>query len=74
MAMTEPRPWPNEAKEGRDRAAEEAMRGIRALRPIVDGSREMPAGELMRRVAIALDADEMIARHMERMGAQTRPD
>lgn len=69
--MTASRPWPNDAKEARDRAAEEACRIIRALRPLVNGE-TMTITETLRRQAIALDAAQTIARLLEAMGAQTR--
>jgi hypothetical protein len=71
--MTEPRPWPNNAKEARDRSAEEAQAGIRALGPLVEG-RRMTETEQLRRVARAMMAFQSIARHMESQGAPTRPE
>ena len=70
--VTKARSWPNNAKEARDRAAEEAVRAIHALRPLLSGQR-FTAEEIVRRVAVALDAAQMIARLMEGQGAQTRP-
>ena len=73
----QPRPWPNIAKEARDRAAEEAVHGIALLRAIVDDtvSIEYHRGpsEEYRRVAAALACFYQIARLMESVGAQTRP-
>jgi len=71
--MTEPRKWPNNAREARDRAAEEAVRGMRALRPLVVNGREFTETERLRRAATALDALQTIARFLEGVGAQTRP-
>jgi len=71
--MTEQRPWPNLAKEARDRAAEEAIRGQRALRPLVAGE-AFDRTETLRRLAVALDAFQQIARFMETSGAPTRPE
>lgn len=71
--MTDARPWPNAAKETRDRAAEEAVRGQRALRPLVAGE-AFDRTETLRRLAVALDALQQIARFMESAGAPTRPD
>lgn len=71
--MTKRREWPNNAKEARDRAAEEAVRGIRALRPLVTNGREFTETERLRRAASALDALQTIARFLESVGAQTRP-
>jgi len=69
--MTRPREWPNAAKEARDRAAEEAARGLFALRPMLEC--DMPDAERFRRLAIAIDALQNILRLLEREGAQTRP-
>ena len=68
---TKQRPWPNNAKEARDRSAEEAQRGISALRPALHGS--ITETERIRREAIALDSLNTIARLLESVGAQTRP-
>lgn len=69
---TQPRPWPNNAKEARDRAAEEAARGLRALQVILSG-KEVTETERIRRIAIAVDAFQTILRWLESVGAQTRP-
>lgn len=50
--MTQARPWPNAAKEARDRAAEEAARALRALEPLLE--RELTETEKVRRIAIAI--------------------
>ena len=71
--MTQARAWPNDAAEARDRSAELAMRGARLLRPLVNGER-LDQTETLRRMAQALDAFEMILRHLERAGARTRPE
>ncbi len=72
--MTKRREWPNSAREARDRAAEEAVRGIRALRPLVtNGGRDFTETERLRRAATALDALQTIVRFLESVGAQTRP-
>ena len=68
-----PRPWPNVALEARDRSAEEAVRGIRALRPLITGEQQFTREDTLRRQAIALDALQTIARSMESVGARTRP-
>ena len=71
--MTAPRSWPNNAKLARDRAAEEAMRGLRSLRPLVEGD-AFDRTEVLRRQAVALDAFQSVLRHLESVGAQTRPE
>jgi hypothetical protein len=49
------------------------MRGARLLRPLVNGER-LDQTETLRRMAQALDAFEMILRHLEHVGARTRPE
>jgi hypothetical protein len=71
--MTSARLWPNVAREARDRAAEEAVRGQRALRPLVAGE-TFDRTDTLRRLAVALDALQQIARFMESAGAPTRPE
>ena len=66
------RPWPNVAKEARDRAAEAAVEGIRALEPLVSG-KDLTETEKLRRAAVALNALQRIARLLESVGACTRP-
>ena len=70
-----PRPWPNNAANIRDRAAEEAVHGIRALLPIFDEDwcPRMSDVERLRREAVALNCLQTIARLLESVGAQTRP-
>lgn len=68
-----PRPWPNTAKEARDRAAEAAVAGIRALEPVVEGERSYTETERLRREALALNSLQTIARLLESVGACTRP-
>jgi hypothetical protein len=34
--MTKSRDWPNNAKEARDRSAEEAIRALQAIEPLVE--------------------------------------
>ena len=66
--MTTARPWPNNAKEVRDRCAEDAVRCIRLLRPLVAGHRFTEA-ELLRRQALALSLSHDIARRLQGAGA-----
>lgn len=70
--MTNARPWPNAAASARDRAAEEANRGLRALRPLLE-DRVVTREENTRRAAVAIDSLQTIARLMEQSGAQTLP-
>lgn len=56
--MTRPREWPNFAKEVRDRAAEEAARGARALEPLLES--EVGETERVRRVGIAMKCFQII--------------
>jgi transcription initiation factor IIE alpha subunit len=69
--MTKPREWPNSAKEARDRSAEEAIRALRAIEPLLE--KEVTETEKIRRLAIAVNALQTILRLLEREGAQTRP-
>lgn len=69
--MTQARPWPNAAKEARDRSAEEAARALRMLEPLLE--KEVTETEKIRRLAIAVSALQTILRLLEAAGAQTRP-
>ena len=69
----QPRPWPNIAKEARDRAAEEAVKGIRYLAPLIDELYSFPEDARILHIAKALICFERIARLLESVGAQTRP-
>ena len=71
--MTKCREWPNWAAEARDRSAEEALRGMRLLRPLVKGE-PFDRTETLRRQAQALDAFQTILRFLESVGAKTRPE
>ena len=67
----QPRPWPNVAKEARDRAAEEAVHGIRILNELLNsGSLDWHDNY---KVAKAVICFTNIARLLESVGAQTRP-
>lgn len=68
--MTKPREWPNGAKEARDRSAEEAIRALRAIEPLLE--REVTETEKIRKLAIAVNSLQIILRLLEREGAQTR--
>ena len=68
--MTDPRPWPNSAKEDRDRAAEEIAASNRELRPLID---EPAPKDLNLRVARAIVHNQEALRHLEAAGAPTRP-
>lgn len=69
--MTQARPWPNSAKEARDRSAEEAARALRAIEPLIE--KEVTETEKIRRMAIAINSLNTILRLLESAGAQTRP-
>jgi hypothetical protein len=56
----------------RDRAAEAAVEGIRALE-VFTTDRVITENERMRRVFVALNALQRIARLLESVGAPTRP-
>ncbi|MBE3038294.1 MAG: hypothetical protein IMZ62_05735 [Chloroflexi bacterium] len=70
----QPRPWPNVAKEARDRSAEEAQRIVHLLGPLVDDERAFTESDKLRREASALNAAQTILRLLEAQGAQTRPE
>jgi hypothetical protein len=67
--------WPTHgrAKEARDIAAEQAIRGIRALQAIVEGRTNVNEIERLHQEAIALNALQLIIRLMEEQGAPTIP-
>lgn len=69
--MTKPRNWPNNAKEVRDRSAEEASRALRAIEPLLE--KEGTETERIRKLAIAIHSLQTILRLLESVGAQTRP-
>jgi hypothetical protein len=72
--MTKRREWPTSAAEARDRSAEEALRGVKLLRPLVNGRQQFDQTEMLRRQAGALDALQTILRFLESVGAKTRPE
>jgi len=69
--MTDPRPWPNNAKETRDLAAEEAITGRYAIEPLL--TRKFSPEETIRRLAIATVSFHKISRLLESVGAETNP-
>ena len=68
-----PRPWPNNAAEARDRAAEAASNGVRTLEPVVLGDQQFTETERLRREARALNLFQRILRLLEGVGAKTKP-
>lgn len=71
--MTKQREWPNNAREQRDQAAEAAVTGIKALKPLVDGV-QVDRTDVVRRQARALSALERIAFLLYAAGAPIRPE
>jgi hypothetical protein len=69
--VTNPRPWPNNAKEIRDLAAEIAIVGRRGIEPLL--TRQFTKAETIRRLAIAIVSFQKISRLLESVGAQTNP-
>lgn len=67
--MTRAREWPNSARWARDCAAEDAVTGIRALRPLVEGG-SFTREEVLRRQAVALTALYDIAQALGSIGAR----
>jgi DNA-binding Xre family transcriptional regulator len=70
--MTKNRPWPNNAKDARDDAAAEACKTVKILSPILE--REMTREELYRRIGIAINSNQYIARLLMEVGAQIRTE
>lgn len=68
-----PRLWPTIAKAARDKASETAIKGMKALAPLLDDG-NMTESERIRRVSRALICLQEIARLLESVGAPTRPD
>jgi hypothetical protein len=66
--MTRPMPWPYQSKEARDRAAEAAIAGIRALQPII-GDLPITSEERLRRSAVAITKLHEIAFLLKEVGA-----
>lgn len=66
--MTQPLPWPYQSKEQRDRAAEAAVAGIRALQPVL-GDLPLTSEERLRRVAVALTKLHEVAFLLKDAGA-----
>jgi hypothetical protein len=71
--MTQRREWPNSKAECRDQAAECAMEGIRALKPLVNGQ-VFDRTETLRRIAVALEAFLKIAWLLCSAGAPIKPE
>ncbi len=70
--MTKPRAWPNDAKEARDRSAEEAANIVNNLEPLIEDHDLMPEAEKLRRAARSLNSAQKILRMLEKLGAPTR--
>lgn len=68
--MTKPRPFPNNAKEARDQAAEGINNIIRIVRPLIKHNDQV----VVVRAGMILDQAQNALRHLESVGAQTRPD
>jgi hypothetical protein len=71
--VTKIREWPTNAKEARDRAAEELQNIVNMLHPLVKGN-NYDRTEALRRTAEALASAHNALRHLERAGAQTKPN
>ncbi len=70
--MTRSRHWPNNAKEARDRAAEECVEIRRRLLQVLLNP-NMPREAMAQEVGLALDSANTALRHLEGAGAQTKP-
>ena len=71
---TKRKPWPTAAGEQRNQAAEAAVRGIRALRPLIRGDVQLSRTETLRREAQALNELQQIALLLYAAGAPIRPE
>ncbi len=70
--MTRSRHWPNNAKEARDRSAEECVEIIQHIRKVLLNP-NMPREVMTQQLGLALDSAYTALRHLEHAGAQTRP-
>ena len=68
-----PREWPNNAREARDRAAEELNAGIRLFEPLITGEKTISESERQRIENRAFVAMTKALRWLESVGACTRP-
>lgn len=68
--MPKARDWPNKASAARDRSAERAVAGLRALSPIISGAK-LTQEEHVRRIAQASTELSAIVRLMESVGAKS---
>jgi hypothetical protein len=71
--MTQPRAWGNNAKEARDRTAEELQRIVALLTPLAENP-NTTRDDLLRRIYESLISAHTALRFLEGVGAQTRPD
>ncbi len=71
--VTKRKPWPREAGYARDDAAMQAMKGKRALEPLLDDEKRFTEEEVIRRIAIGVVSFAAILRLLESVGAPTRP-
>jgi hypothetical protein len=77
--VTKPRPWPNNAQNARDRAAEDAQAAARLLEDVAFyiGERcsltQAETAHVGFKVARALNYCQNTLRHLESVGAPTRP-
>ena len=65
-----PHPWPYVAANARDSAAEEALKAIKCLEPLVEFESDI---DKLRRISRTLLSLYRIARLLESVGANTRP-
>ena len=68
---SKPREWPNVAKEARDRAAEEALHGLKEMKPLL--YRNCSETQIFQIAGRVNDSLHEIVRLLESVGAQTRP-
>jgi hypothetical protein len=70
MRTYQPRPWPYIAREARDGAAEQNAAALNNLVPLMEIVTD-PA--ILRPIALAVRHVEESSRHLEAVGAPTRP-
>ena len=76
MPTKRPREWGNNAKHARDRSAEELQRILREARRLRDivSRGSFTREELALIAAQQIDAAQTALRHLEQVGAPTRPE
>jgi hypothetical protein len=66
---TRPKPWPHNAQFARDGAAESVQAAVRHLTPLLNSRDDL----VLARCGLALASLQLALRHLEAVGASTRP-